>query len=171
MSVYLVCEGCLPYVWLRSHLFHLFIHLTRKYCFSILVFFQLISCKFNMLVGPSNIQCWTLQWKAKSRRVLIKMLGSAEGSNENGLLIWWRSSCASILDFASHFFLPLFGTIVSTHRRRGSYRSSKSWNAVWHSTHPITWIGVISCLAVLNLSSQLMITIMNWYTLFGFKVV
>lgn len=167
-----MCEGCIPYVWLLSHLFHLFMHLTSKCCFPILVlFFQLISYNFNMLVGPSNIQCWTLQGKVKSRYVLIKMLGGAEGSKENRLLIWWRSSCTSILNFASHFFLHLFGTIVSTHKWRGSYRSSKSWNAVWHSTHPITWIGLILSLAALNLSNQLMVTIMNWYTLFGFEVV
>lgn len=97
-----------------------------------------------MLVGPSNTQCWTLQWKAKSRCVLIKMLGSAEGNNENRLLIWWRSSCASVLDFASHFFLPLFGTIVSTQKRRfiQVFKVLKC-SVTFHPSHHMNWLDLL----------------------------
>lgn len=102
--------------------------------------FQLISYNFNMLVSLNNIHCWTLLWEAtcKYNCESKKMLGSVGGCNGN----------RPFLDFASHFFLPLFWTIVWRCNRRGSYRSSKSWNAVWHSTHIISQsvlIFLLSC--------------------------
>ena len=121
---------------------------------------QLISNNFNMLVSLDNIQCWALQWKAKSQVWIQK--NAWQGRRQQ-----WKQA----FDLMKQYlclppglcmpFLSAFWTIVWRCNRRGSYRSSKSWNVVWHSTHIISQSSLIFCLAAFNLSRKHMIKMKN----------